>query len=570
MKPKFRHILDKILGFGIPEALAQSTINDMKRMNLFYVLLVFIIGISLAWALVKGHYQMAMRDLALLGAIVAVNFLVPLRKNKALNSFLGLAILGLLYLSAYLFDFGVSGQLILALLLLFPLAAVSVVGRHATYVSLAMGLGTLIMNFLPSTPENLHLELYESLLFYATYGMIIWISHFVEKTNRELMEELRDSRSNYETQVVEKDEFIYKLSHKLRTSLSNIALINNLVHDSRLSSEQKELMETLKTSTNQLIEDVNHIVEIASPGIIDYKKSILSFDLTRVLDEAIGILESGTTYREEVRVERSDRVSNFLIGDPSLLRSLVVNIIKGLELYKLSAAPMVLKLDNLRETPSMVRLEFRFIFPTKLQEELISYLDALKAGEVPQNTDLSNAFNLLQDSESSLQVIAGRDRATIVFFQDFVKDATRSVLVPTRAAEGASPAKKRSVALKNAKVLLVEDNEINQKIVLLSLSSKVARIDVATNGKEALELFGHKQYDMILMDIMMPVMDGLTATKKIREIESTSEAHIPIITITANALAGDRDNCLAAGADDYIAKPFQADVLVKKMKNLLA
>ena len=83
-------------------------------------------------------------------------------------------------------------------------------------------------------------------------------------------------------------------------------------------------------------------------------------------------------------------------------------------------------------------------------------------------------------------------------------------------------------------------------------------------------MFGLKQYDLILMDIMMPVMDGIVATKKIREIESTNDSHIPIISITANALAGDRDNCLAAGADDYIAKPFAADVLIKMMKSLLA
>jgi CheY-like chemotaxis protein len=98
----------------------------------------------------------------------------------------------------------------------------------------------------------------------------------------------------------------------------------------------------------------------------------------------------------------------------------------------------------------------------------------------------------------------------------------------------------------------------------------VKQIDVAANGKEALEMFGIKQYDLILMDIMMPVMDGIVATKKIREIESTTGKHVPIIAITANALVGDRDNCLAAGVDDYIAKPFQAEVLVKMMKNLLA
>ncbi len=129
---------------------------------------------------------------------------------------------------------------------------------------------------------------------------------------------------------------------------------------------------------------------------------------------------------------------------------------------------------------------------------------------------------------------------------------------------------KWGIALKNAKILLVEDNIINQKIVLLSLKNQVNHIDVAANGKEALEMFGVKQYDLILMDIMMPVMDGIVATKKIREIESTSDQHIPIIAVTANALAGDRENCLAAGVDDYIAKPFSAEVLIKKMRDLLA
>ncbi len=118
-------------------------------------------------------------------------------------------------------------------------------------------------------------------------------------------------------------------------------------------------------------------------------------------------------------------------------------------------------------------------------------------------------------------------------------------------------------------VLLVEDNVINQKIVLMSLKKKVKRIDLANNGKEALDMFGKKKYDLILMDIQMPVMDGITATKKMREIETTTEHRVPIIAITANALAGDRDNCLAAGADDYLSKPFQMDELVERIEALL-
>ncbi len=373
-----------------------------------------------------------------------------------------------------------------------------------------------------------------------------------------------------ESEIVQKDEFISKLSHKLRTSLSNITLINNLVHDISLTSEEKELMETLKASTNNLIEDVNNIVEIASPGIIDYKKSIISFDLTRVLEEAIGILKSSTSFHEEVNISRSDHVSHYLIGDPSLLRSLIVNIIKGLSIYKHTSKPVDLLIDNLRESPSQVRLELKFRVETDLGSDLVNYVKSLKRNRSPQGSNLANAYSLLQESESDLKVVSVGELASITFFQDFVKDTTRTVIEPAKVLDVDKSSKKKGLALKDSKILLVEDNEINQKIVLLSLNKQVSQIDVANNGKEALEMFGLKQYDLILMDIMMPVMDGIVATKKIREIESTGESHIPIIAITANALAGDRENCLAAGVDDYIAKPFAADVLIKMMKNLLA
>jgi len=138
--------------------------------------------------------------------------------------------------------------------------------------------------------------------------------------------------------------------------------------------------------------------------------------------------------------------------------------------------------------------------------------------------------------------------------------------------EGAVKKASRAVDLKEATILLVEDNPINQKIAVLSLNKYVKTIDVANNGKEALDKFGNNKYDLILMDIQMPVMDGITTTKKIREIEAStgSPAHIPIIAITANALSGDKEMCLAAGMNDYISKPYQIEDLVHKMKNLLA
>ena len=95
-------------------------------------------------------------------------------------------------------------------------------------------------------------------------------------------------------------------------------------------------------------------------------------------------------------------------------------------------------------------------------------------------------------------------------------------------------------------------------------------VEVANNGKEALDKFGSAKYDVILMDIQMPIMNGIVTTKKIRSIEKSTNTHTPIIAITANALLGDKEECLAAGMDDYISKPFQIETLLNKMEQQLA
>jgi CheY-like chemotaxis protein len=97
----------------------------------------------------------------------------------------------------------------------------------------------------------------------------------------------------------------------------------------------------------------------------------------------------------------------------------------------------------------------------------------------------------------------------------------------------------------------------------------VNSIDTASNGKEAIEKLNASNYDLILMDIVMPVMNGIIAAEKIRELEAGSDIHVPIIAITANAMIGDREKCLSAGIDEYLSKPFQPAVLIEKIKQLL-
>jgi len=123
--------------------------------------------------------------------------------------------------------------------------------------------------------------------------------------------------------------------------------------------------------------------------------------------------------------------------------------------------------------------------------------------------------------------------------------------------------------MKDLNILLVEDNPINQRITQLMLEPLIKRLEIARNGKEALDMFGTSRYDLILMDVQMPVMNGLVAAEKIRGLEMSSSGHVPIIAITANAMLGDKEQCLAVGMDDYISKPIEPEVLIEKITALI-
>jgi len=566
----FLSFLQKIASFGVDETMEQATVNRAKRINYYYLILITMLTLSILYSYLTGISSLNLVNGIVLVLTLAAFLFIPVGRRSNLSSLLVLALTALIILNAYLFNLGVASVLILAFYLVFPLLAVSMNGKQGIYIPIILGLTTVVLNSIPQLDTAIHLDLYNALLFFTTYALLVAVSIYVERTNRELLAKLKESRTQVENEMLEKDEFISRLSHKLRTSLSNIALINSLVHDERLSYEQQELMETLKASTNLLIKDVNNIVEIASPGMVDYKRSITSFDLSTVLEESISILKSGGSLVEDISISRLDKLKNFIIGDPGLVRSLIVNIFYGVNDYRTDTEPVQIQIKSLKESPSHVRLEFAFKVSTINGVALVDHVRSLQHGNSHSGSNLTNAFTLLLESESTLSAVPESQGASLSFFQDFTKDPTKDTSPDAGTIPGTTPPGKPGIALSDAKILLVEDNAINQKIVLLSLNKLVNRIDVASNGKQALEMFGSKQYDLILMDIMMPIMDGIVATQKIREIESTGDRHVPIVAVTANALAGDRENCLAAGVDDYIAKPFTTEMLIRKMRNWLA
>jgi two-component system sensor histidine kinase/response regulator len=160
--------------------------------------------------------------------------------------------------------------------------------------------------------------------------------------------------------------------------------------------------------------------------------------------------------------------------------------------------------------------------------------------------------------------------------QSMLLDAVVSALAPvgsvtrreqdvTKAVEATEAAAAESRTDSDRHILLVEDNEVNRKFAVRVLEKAGCSVEIATNGQDAVDAYERSSFDVILMDIQMPVMDGLTATRRIRSIEEGRDRRTPIIAMTANAMTGDRERCLDAGMDGYVSKPVRRGILMEEM-----
>jgi CheY-like chemotaxis protein len=408
-----------------------------------------------------------------------------------------------------------------------------------------------------------------STAFLATY-LLVYSYEYLRLLN---ISALNKAREEAEFETKSRDEFISRLSHQLRTSLNNITLISNLVSESMLEEKQRDLIDTILASANNLVEAVNDIVKISTIDVRQIKESRITFDLYSSIESILQLFSDKESRDLVINVKQDDTLTNQIIGDPVRIKQFFLNFLEKVtreEDVRLKSR-INIQIVNTKETDREVTLRFN-ILVSRVRTDTKETMTLEEATFVPidlDKIDLSIPNRLIQLLGGALTT-ENFDYETLFSFNlTFQKSniRLRKEAVPEMPFAELKIAKK--VSLKNASVLLVEDNFINQKIVVLNLEKIVKNIDIATNGKEALDKFGTSKYDIILMDIQMPVMDGILATKKIREIESSTNSFTPIIAITANAMSGDRETCLAVGMDDYISKPFQVGELVEKMKTLL-
>ncbi len=410
--------------------------------------------------------------------------------------------------------------------------------------------------------------IFASIIMMLLFGVLLTMNARLMKSSDLKMADIqRDSQS--------KNQFISQISYQIRTPLNNIVLIGNMLNETQLTSKQKDWLETVLASANNLVNVVNLISsQITSSDLSDRKTLNIAFNLQTVLNNTIQLFV-GQSDEYNIAIKPRMQVPVNFDGDPIQLKQIFLTLVDAIiRNKKANKINIIITYDVKQETERVFKANFQ-----------INVSDHLDFDSVSQKTSDPNLLNfsisskLIELAGDKLRVEYGDNNTTSLKFSLTFNKATAPITMsPEKAAdlvEPASPAPDSTGAtldLKDASVLLVEDNLINQKIVILSIQKLVKNIDIANNGQEALDMYQtDKKYNVVLMDIQMPIMDGIVATKKIREVEGEKKiVPIPIIAITANALAGDREHCLAAGMDDYISKPFQVEVLVNKMKALLA
>ncbi|HBI81525.1 MAG TPA: hypothetical protein DDY04_06210 [Bacteroidales bacterium] len=432
--------------------------------------------------------------------------------------------------------------------------------------------------------------------YFISAGFILYLIAFAllffYRTKQ--LQELEIKNIELKNDIKKRSENLAKLSHDIRTPLNNIVIISNILSNQLQDEKLKDLIDTILASSNNLMSTLNSMIDLSVSEMPKDSDTLLPFDLQNTLNNTLRLFATQTE-TVSFTLKYDERLPKNLHGDPIKLKQIFLNIVESIIKNKSSQKVILdIKLNKMQETSDGIDIyvELKTNSPLLLhQADGIAMTSLTDSSTVLSNQvfiemlDLKIAEKYIGENGGKLNVKLSSQGAQINFNYRLLKVSTslkyeipqpapadkpltetvRQNLEASRPSGIPTP----EVKLENANVLLVEDNLINQKIVLLSLKKLVKNIDVAVNGKEALDKFGTSKYDLVLMDVQMPIMNGYTAAKKIREIEVSSNSHTPIIAITANALLGDREECFAAGMDDYISKPFQIEVLIQKMRNLL-
>ncbi|WP_460966931.1 PAS domain S-box protein [Spirosoma migulaei] len=391
--------------------------------------------------------------------------------------------------------------------------------------------------------------------------------HYDLSERKRLEEELARARQIAEEARHTEKQFLANMSHEIRTPLNAILGFSNLLETTSLTIEQKEFASFIRTAGKNLLNIVNDILDISKieAGMLPLES--IPFSIPSLADSIRTMLHSAAIEKNLwLLVETDPTLPPVVLGDPTRLTQILVNLLNNAIKFTQQGGVRV-RIDKVAETTDSVRVRFSvqdtgigmaadilpFIFERFRQASDFTTryyggtglgLNIVKSLAEMQGGWVSVASTLGEGSRFTLEIPYKVASIPV----ELITEGSTMPINPD---------------LSNLRILIVEDNLMNQKLALQVLKRLGYSAQVAENGQLALDLLQDDEFDLILMDIQMPVMDGYTTTRHIR---TTLKKDVPIIAMTAHALASEREQCLQAGMNDFLPKPFQIEELQRILR----
>ena len=414
-------------------------------------------------------------------------------------------------------------------------------------------------------------------------GQLFCVVHDVNERRR-YQRDLEEARAVAEEAAASKSDFLATMSHEIRTPMNGIIGMAKLLLDTELEAEQRNYAQSVVESGEALLGIIDDILDISKMEAGKLEIDEQDFSVEKVLRSVIDVLTPrALEKRLELTTFVAPEVAGRVRGDSGKLRQILLNLLgNAIKFTDTGAVSIRVTIDSEHGQEQNLRFEIEDTgigIPDHARAQLFerySQADSsttqkyggtgLGLSICKQLTDIMGG-KIGFESESSVgstfwfTLCLGRAEAR-------EEEETRNVegvagapkkdttpVADTNAGLVDLPDKTESVKPSILRVLLVEDNAVNQMLAMAILKKAGHRVDLATDGVEAVEAVSKNVYDVVLMDIQMPNMDGLEATRRIRALDDTTKADVYIVAITANALLGDRETCLSAGMNDYLPKP---------------
>ncbi len=403
----------------------------------------------------------------------------------------------------------------------------------------------------------------------ATLIAVVILFRDVNVRNR-LEAELRIAKKQADKNAMMKEQFMANMSHEIRTPMNAILGFTELLHKTALDSTQAEYLSAIRHSSANLLSIINDILDFSKieAGMLRIER--IPFSVDEVIRSLRIIFEERAREKDlSFRILSDERIPATVFGDPMRLTQILVNLLNNaFKFTDHGSVSLVLEIEEIQE--KQVTLCFRVKdtgvgIPADKQEGVFERFNQ-------GNAETTRKYGGTGLGLSIVKSLVGMQHGTIGFTSKQYVGTEFSVTIPYAVSQEhvaipeELPAEQPERFEKRYRVLLAEDNVLNQKLTTTLLKGFGLECEVAEDGAEALEKLQKERFDLVLMDIQMPVLDGYHATQQLRK---NLELELPVIAMTAHSMEGELQKCMSFGMNDYISKPFKEEELFRVVRKYL-